>query len=123
VRQLLGYDRIAGAELIPAINALYHTWGLFHNYFCPTLKLQSKERVGAKTVRRYALPQTPYQRLIASPHLSAEEKAILQARFEQLDPLKLKKQLEEDLKTVFRQLRNTVSTVMSQLNQGITSLR
>jgi hypothetical protein len=25
VRQLLGYDRIAGAELIPAINALYHT--------------------------------------------------------------------------------------------------
>lgn len=123
VRQLLGYGRIEGADLIPAINELYRTWGLLHNYFCPTLKLQSKERVGAKTIRRYAQPQTPYQRLIASPHLSPEEKAILKARFEQLDPLKLKAQLEEDLKTVFNQLRNTVSTVMSQPNQDITPLR
>lgn len=123
VRQLLGYERIEGAELIPAINELYRTWGLLHNYFCPTLKLQSKVRVGSKTVRRYSQPQTPCQRLLDSPDLSDQEKALLQARFQQLDPLKLKAQLEDDLKTVYRQLRKTVSIVMSQPDQTLTALR
>ena len=123
MRQLLGYARIEGAELIPAINALYRTWGSFHNYFCPTLKLQSKMRIGAKTVRRYAPPQTPYQRLLNSSDLNAQQKALIQARFQQLDPIRLKMQLEKELKTVFCQLQNTVSTVMSQPDQGLNPLR
>lgn len=38
VRQLLGYDRFAVAEVVPLINALYRTWGQLHNYFCPLLR-------------------------------------------------------------------------------------
>lgn len=106
VRQLLGYERIENPELVPAINDLYCTWGILHNFFCPTLKLKSKVRQGSKTKRIYAKPQTPYQRLLDSPNLSVQQKTQLQARFHKLNPLDLKKQLEEQLKMLFDQIKN-----------------
>jgi hypothetical protein len=114
VRQLLGYDRIESAAAVPQINELYRTWGLLHNFFCPTLKLESKTREGSKTVRKYGAAQTPYERLRESPHLTAVQKDQLRARFQQLNPLQLKAQLEEQLKTLFNQLKNPVSPIMSQ---------
>jgi hypothetical protein len=101
VRQLLGYQRLEQPDLIPLINDLYHTWGLFHNLFCPTLKLCRKVRRGSKTLRTYATPQTPYQRLLDSPHLSPEQKDKLRAQYLKLNPLELKEQIEQKLKRVF----------------------
>jgi hypothetical protein len=76
----LGYQRLEQTELIPLINDLYHTWGLFHNFFCPTLKLRSKVRRGSKTIRKYSPPQTPFQRLLDSAHLTAQQKDKLRAQ-------------------------------------------
>lgn len=104
VRQLLGYDRIENVALVPQINELYRTWGLLHNFFCPTLKLESKTRQGSKTIRKYGPPQTPYERLRGSPHLSAAQQEQLRARWQQLNPLQLKAQLEEQLKALFGRL-------------------
>ena len=101
VRQLLGYQRLEQPELVPLINDLYRTWGLLHNFFCPNLKLLSKTRKGAKTVRKYSPPQTPYQRLLESAHLSQDQKQKLQAQFQKLNPLQLKKRIEQQLKIVF----------------------
>jgi hypothetical protein len=98
-------DRIENPTLLPQINELYRTWGLLHNFFCPTLKLESKTRVGAKTIRKYGPPQTPYERLCASPHLTSAQKEQLRARCQQLNPLHLKAQLEEQLKNLFRRLQ------------------
>ena len=100
VRQLLGYQRLEQPELVPLINELYRTWGLLHNFFCPNLKLLSKTRKGAKTIRKYSPPQTPYQRLLESKHLSQEQKQKLQSRFQQLNPLQLKREIEQKLKLV-----------------------
>jgi hypothetical protein len=101
VRQLLGYQRLEQPDLLPLINDLYHTWGLFHNFFCPTLKLCRKVRRGSKTLRTYATPQTPYQRLLDSPQLSPEQKDKLRAQYLNLNPLELKEQIEQKLKRVF----------------------
>lgn len=100
VRQLLGYQRLELPELVPVINELYRTWGLLHNFFCPNLKLLSKTRKGARTLRKYSPPQTPYQRLSQSEQLSQEQKQKLQAQFQQLNPLRLKQQIEQKLKVV-----------------------
>jgi hypothetical protein len=100
VRQLLGYQRLEQPELVPLINELYRTWGLLHNFFCPNLKLLSKTRKGAKMIRKYSPPQTPYQRLLESKHLSQEQKQKLQNRFQQLNPLQLKREIEQKLKLV-----------------------
>ena len=106
VRQLLGYERIENPDLVPAINELYRTWGLLHNFFCPTLKLESKVRQGSKTKRKYSKPKTPYQRLLDYPQLSLAQKTQLEARFQQLNPIHLKNQLEQQLKAVFSQTKN-----------------
>jgi hypothetical protein len=106
VRQLLGYERIEGPELVGLINELYETWGLLHNYFCPTLKLQSKTRVASRTVRKYGPAQTPCQRLLAAPQVSAAQKAALRARLQELNPLQLKSQLEKQLRRLFDRMRN-----------------
>lgn len=103
VRQLLGYERLEGGEeLVNAIDELYRLWDLLHNFFCPTLKLKKKTRHGAKTIRKYETPETPYQRLLNSPDLSEADKVALRARFAELNPIELKKQLEEQLRKVFR---------------------
>jgi len=104
VRQLLGYQRLERPELVPLINELYRTWGLLHNFFCPNLKLLSKTRKGARTIRKYSLPQTPYQRLLESNHLSQEQKLKLQSQFQQLNPLQLKREIEQQLKLVLNQV-------------------
>jgi len=105
VRQLLGYQRLEKPELIPLTNDLYRTWGLFHNFFCPTLKLRSKVRQGSKTLRQYSPPQTPFQRLLDSAHLTPEQKDKLRAQYQQLNPLELKEQIEQKLKLVFDRAR------------------
>jgi hypothetical protein len=107
VRQLLGYQRFEQPQLIPLINDLYRTWGLFHNFFCPTLKLRRKVRQGSKTRRQYCAPQTPFQRLLDSAHLSEQQKDHLRSQFRPLNPLALKEQLEQKLKLVFDQARGS----------------
>ena len=45
VRCLLGYDRLGKEELLGPINALYRdAWALYHNHFCPSMKLREKRR-------------------------------------------------------------------------------
>jgi hypothetical protein len=60
----------------------------------------SKTRKGAKTIRKYSLPQTPYQRLMECEHLSQEQKQKLQNQFQQLNALQLKRKIEQQLKLV-----------------------
>lgn len=102
VRQLLGYERFSNADLVEPINNLYtKEWSLFQNYFCPTLKLESKERINSKYRRRYSKPQTPYQRLLDSPDVTPEAKDYLRMTYQTLNPFRLKRAIERKLKIVF----------------------
>lgn len=106
VRQLLGYHRIDQPQLVSPLNTLYQSWNLFLNFFCPTLQLLSRKRVGTKVVRKYAKAKTPYQRLMASSQLPAQTKAQLQARLATLDPFTLKDQVERQLYSVLCHLQS-----------------
>lgn len=102
VRQLLGYDRFDKPELVPLINDLYiNEWSTFTNFFCPTLKLKEKQRLNSRYVKKYESPQTPYQRLIASPAIDDEAKKTLQEVYNSLNPFTLKKNIEAKLKAIF----------------------
>jgi hypothetical protein len=69
--------------------------------FCPSAKLIAKQRIGSKTIKRYDLPKTPYQRIIESPHVPASVKHNLAAQLETLNPFVLRKAMEQKLKTIF----------------------
>jgi hypothetical protein len=106
VRQLLGYDRLDRPALVPLLNDLYaNQWTCFTNFFCPTLKLKSKTRLNSKLVRRYETPQTPYERLCASEHVTADAKQRLSERFQALNPFVLQRQIQGKLRLVFDTLR------------------
>lgn len=102
VRQWIGYDRLDKPEAVPLLNELYRTeWRLFHNFFCPSVKLISKERIASKTVKRYDKPKTPYQRIMESEHVDETVKQRLTEQFKTLNPFVLRRAMERKLKAVF----------------------
>lgn len=108
VRQLFGHERFGHPELVPLMNELYaHEWSQFTNHFRPTFKLLKRDKRGGKTVRIYEKkPQTPYQRLLASPDIEQAQKAQMRAEHAALDPFELKKSIEAKLKKFFTALGN-----------------
>ena len=107
VRQLLGYDRFSYEEFVPLINDLYiQAWEPFHNFFKPTMKLVSKVRIGSRYRKRYDKPQTPFQRLLDSGILSPEQIRKLQDLKASLNPLVLKRAIEEKLQGIFDRLHH-----------------
>ncbi len=106
VRQLLGYDRFDNVDLVPVINDLYmNEWSLFTNYFCPTLKLKEKQRINSRYTKKYEAPQTPLQRLLDSADVSIKAKETLEAVYNSLNPFKLKSNIDDKLKAIFRIVR------------------
>jgi hypothetical protein len=90
VRKLIGYLRYDTPEAVAALNDLYaHELGLLQNLFLPSVKLVSKERVGARLRRRYDAPRTPLERVQACPEADAAAVARLVALRDRLDPFAL----------------------------------
>ena len=103
VRRLLGYVRYDTEAARQAIDDLYrHELRLFHNLFMPSVKLAKKERIGSRLRRRYQAPQTPFQRVVASPVADPERVAELQRQRETLDPFQLSATIQAQLEGVFR---------------------
>ena len=94
VRRHVGYQRLAGVEQLALVNELYKHLRLYTNYFQPLMKLKHKERHGSQVKKTYDTAQTPYQRLLQSPYLSAAGKRRLKAEYARLNPAELKRQIE-----------------------------
>jgi len=95
VRRYLGYLRYDTPEAVPAMNELYETLALYLNHFKAVRRQISKERVGAKYVRKYEkIAKTPYERVLEHPLISEEVKTRLKAEHVTLNPLHLKRQID-----------------------------
>ena len=102
VRQWLSYKRFADPNIVVLLNDLYtQEWRLFHNFFCPSMKLITKERVGSTTLKRHDCPKTPYQRIMESPHISEPVKKGLARQLKTLNPFVLRRAMEVKLKEIF----------------------
>lgn len=102
VRQQFGYYRLDNQAIVVLMNDLYQNeFSLLHNYFYPSVKLKDKLRVQSKIKKQHDTPQTPYQRLLTSEHVSVEQKKKLEQIFKQLNPFKLKQIIEKKLKKIF----------------------
>ncbi len=109
VRQRFGHERFGHPELVALMNDLYaQEWSQFTNHFKPTFKLLRREKqANGRTKRIYEqAPQTPCQRLLASPDIPEATKAELRAQHAGLDPWALKKSIEAKLRNFFTALGN-----------------
>lgn len=93
VRRAVGYMRHDTSEELQILNRLYYYLCLRSNYFLPSMKLTSKQRIGSKIVKRYHLPETPYQRLLGSADLPAQAKHQLKRKYQELNPAQLTREI------------------------------
>jgi hypothetical protein len=108
VRQLFGYDRIEDPSLVPLMNDLYaNEWSAYQNHFIPSMKLLEKKRINSKYLKKYDAPRTPYDRVMASEHVSEEEKERLQTVHSALNPFILKRNIEKKLRVIFKNVKVT----------------
>ena len=106
VRQWLGYRRFEDPKIVPLLNDLYKTeWRFYHNFFIPSVKLLSKERIASKTIKRHDKPKTPYQRLLESKHINKETKESLRKLFKNLNPFKLRRTIDEKIARIHQLAR------------------
>jgi hypothetical protein len=106
VRKVLGYDRFDTQHQLMLINDLYdNELRLYLNFFQPSLKLVSKERFGAKVRRKYNGAKTPYQRVLECPEVEEHKKAELRLLYETLDPVKLKRKIDEKIRIIISLVR------------------
>jgi hypothetical protein len=109
IRQWFGYERYDNPAVVSLLNELTGgPWRQLLNFFCPTLKLERKERVGARLRRVYGAAQTPYQRLLEHPAVAKKTKSELRHHRAQLNPFALQREIEKQLKAIFgaARLRN-----------------
>jgi hypothetical protein len=106
VRQNVGYGRYDTSAELEVLNELYAHLRLYVNFFQPQMKLVSKTRRGAKLTKRFDQARTPYQRVLASPHVSAEIKAALTRTYLELNPAELKRRIA-DCQTRLLQINRT----------------
>lgn len=93
VRRNVGYARYDTAEALCTLNELYRHLRLYTNFFQPTMKLKDKTRIGSRVVKKYDTPKTPYRRVLASDHISTEDKESLKKQYAKLNPARLKRQI------------------------------
>jgi len=93
VRRYVGYLRYDTPEEIQLLNELYGWLRLFVNFFQPSVKLISKTREGSKVKKHYDEPKSPYQRVLASPHVSEPCKQKLKEQFVMLNPAELHRKI------------------------------
>src|SRR5882757_5334124 len=89
VRRLMGYGRFDGLETARTMGRLYAAARRYVNFFQPSFKLKDKRREGAKVIKRYHAPSTPYQRALAHPKVTAVVKKRLRDQYRSLDPVGL----------------------------------
>lgn len=117
VRQYLGYQRFEDKRMTSLLNDLYtRRWRLFMNFFLPSAKLLSKERIGSKIIKKHDEPQTPVERLLASDHIPDEVKQRLRAQHQTLDPFLLQRQISIKIKEILRHA-TPLPTSLKPLNQ------
>ena len=95
IRKMVGYGRLEGLEPAAALARLHDVARLYVNYFQPSFKLKSKTREGAKVNKKYHVPATPADRLLASDRVSVACKQQLREVFAALDPVVLLRQIRE----------------------------
>lgn len=102
VRRQVGYDRLASKQAYALLGQLYPLLCLQLNFFRPIRKLQAKERVGARVLKRYDEPRTAYQRLLDSDTLSQEERGRLTTTLRTTNPADLRRRIDRLLRELWR---------------------
>lgn len=124
VRSLVGYLRFDTPAELELLNKIWDLDHGFTNLLCTQQKLISRERVGAKVIKRHDPAQTPHQRALDAGVLTPARKAALTRTLNALRPGELQRRIDA-LATQLERLALTKTTAPPRpINRAFTkSLR
>jgi hypothetical protein len=93
VRELVGYYRYDTAAELAKLNEIWELDAAFTNYLMPQQKLLTKERVGARVIKKHDTAKTPHQRTILGTELRQRPVSTTNAAFKRIKPLALSRQI------------------------------
>jgi hypothetical protein len=91
---------------------------LHTNFFQPVQRLVAKTRQGARVRRVHDRAQTPFQRLCTSGALTPDRQRELQALYETLNPLRLRRDIDAALVTLWRRATPDLAPLTTTLVAG-----
>jgi len=95
VRQTVGYHRYDTPTELALLNQIWELQRLLTNHFAPQQKLVSKTRIGAKAVKTYDRPATPYTRVLADEGTVRKAvKTSLKTENKPLNPAAIQRQIQ-----------------------------
>jgi len=94
VRAVAGYHRYDTPAELVLLNQIWVAQSQITNYFLPQQKLISKVRDGAKVTKRYDKPATPHRRAGRHPDVCAEDKAIMDDAYADLNPAAIQRHVQ-----------------------------
>lgn len=95
IRQYLGYKRFDNPKIVNMLNDIYKNyWSLFFNFFIPSSKIISKERINGKVIKKHDKPKTPVDRLLESYTIPYKTKKKLLSLRNTLNPFDLQSSLQ-----------------------------
>lgn len=106
IRRFLGYTRLDTVRIIEPMNKMYDLLETYLNHFVPSKKCLEKTRIGSKYKRIYDRAKTAYNRVLDHPEIPNEIKEKLRAEHAKLNPLLLKKKIDNLIKEILQINRN-----------------
>jgi hypothetical protein len=115
VRRQVGYERYSCRAAFEALQQLYPLLRLQLNFFRAVRKLEGKERIGPKVIKRYDEPLTPYQRLLTAGALDDEARAQLSSQYLATNPAELQRRVDSLLRCLWRLGETRASTPAARI--------
>ena len=86
VRQVVGYHRYDTPAELELLNRIWAVQSQLTNFFYPQQKLISKQRIGAKVIKKHDVASTPAQRAQAHAKVTTKDKSLLAVSYGGLNP-------------------------------------
>lgn len=103
IKKFVGYLRYDSPAEQTILNNLYlNELRLYKNFFQPTMKLKSKERIGGRIHRKYETAKTPYQKTMELPEVPQTTKQKLEQTYNCLNPAELKREIDRKLLLLYQ---------------------
>ena len=102
VRKEIGYMRFDCQEAVDTLNDVYAVLCPYRNHFIASRKCILKVKVGSKYIKKFEkVAKTPYQRVLENIHISDEIKDKLKAEHDRLNPVIMRKEIEQLKKILY----------------------
>lgn len=101
IRKMIGYGRFDTYDQLAVLKRIYNLLTLYQNYFQPSQKLTSKQRIGSRVKKKYDQAKTPCQRLLSHKDIPKHTKKLLRGNFRELNPAQLLRDIHNLITEVY----------------------